>query len=207
MLNLHRFLTLVLVITACGDKQPGDDATDSASSGDTDDSDTVPTTGEPVDPACACIDPEMFGSASLVCEVGPCDTVSLDCSDEVEGPSSKACGGGTLVSLDEAALGCALDQLIAGTPGVIAYHESNITSSAGAYLVITASGTLMRSPGIYDLGGSESPVGLVTLKPKSYFEGCKAETDLEARYICFVQWTDDKPAALCDDESELSSEF
>jgi len=212
MLNLHRSLALILITPvtlispACGDKDPGDES-DSASSGTGDsDTDAAPTTGD-VDPACACIAPDEFGSASLTCEVGPCGTVDLDCSDEQEGPASTACDSGSLVALDAVALDCALDQLIAGTPGIIAYHETNITSSAGAYLVISATGTLMRSHGTYDLGGSESPVGPVTLKPKSYFEGCKAETDAEARYLCFIQWTDDQPAALCDDASELSSEF
>lgn len=207
MLNLHRFLSLVLVITACGAKQPGDDATDSASSGDTGDSDTTPTTGAAADPACACIDPAQFGRSSFICEAGPCDTVSLDCSDEEPGASSPACGSGVLVSLDEVALGCALDQLIAGTPGVIAYHESNITSSGGAFVAISASGNLMRHYSVHDLGGNEGPAGFVTLKDRAYFEGCKAETDAEARYLCFIQWTDDEPEAICDDLSELSSEF
>ncbi len=208
MLNLHRLLALTLVTTilaACGDKQPGDEASSTTANTDSDTASTGPTTGA-VDPACACIDPATFGYASYTCEPGPCEPVAVECDAEGS-PSDVACGSGTVVSLDEAALNCALDQLIAGTPGLIEYSISDYISSGGAFVAIGPSGNLMRSYGVYDLGGSESPAGSVTLKDAAYFTACKAEPDVQARFLCFVQWTDDEPAATCDDASELGSEY
>lgn len=208
MLSLNRILALTLVTTAlaaCGDPQPGDEADTSSTTTDTDAASTGPTTGA-VDPACACIDPAQFGRASYTCAPGPCDSVAVECDAEGS-PSDTVCGSGTVVSLDEVALNCALDQLIAGTPGLIEYSISDYISSGGAFVAIGPGGDLMRSYGVYDLGGSEGAVGPVSLKDAAYFTACKAEPDVQARFLCFIRWTDDEPAATCDDASELSSEF
>ena len=110
--------------------------------------------------------------------------------------------------LDEAALDCALDLLISGQPGFIEHSSTTYNSSDGAWLQISATGALTRRFGVYDLGGNEGAVGPVKLKSKAYFEGCKAEPDVQQRYLCFVAWTDDaEPAALCDEPGDLPSEF
>lgn len=196
--------TLVsLLITACGEKGDADTDT-STTAGDSES--TAPTTGNQ-DPACACIDPAGFGLGSYTCESGPCPTVSLECSFEVPGPSPPACDGGSLVTLDEAALNCALDQLIAGTPGLITYSHVDEFNGGGAFLAISSAGNLTRSYSFVDLGGGESPAGFVTLKDKAYFTACKAEPDVATRFLCFIQWSEDQPDATCDDASELSEQF
>lgn len=209
MLNLHRLLALTLLAAGCGDKDPGesDSATDSAGTEPTATEPTEPTEGEPADPACACVDPAEFGHFSYTCDRGPCDSVDVECTTEGE-KSDPACGGDELVSLDEVALNCALDLLISGKPGFIEHSSTTYNSSDGAWLQISATGALTRRFGVYDLGGNEGAVGPVKLKSKAYFEGCKAEPDVQQRYLCFVAWTDDEePAALCDEPGDLPSEF
>jgi hypothetical protein len=204
MLNLDRFLALTLIVAACGDKDAGD--SDSATDSATDSAATEPTDGEAADPACACVDPAQFGHFSYTCDRGPCDSVAVECDDEGE-QSDPACGGSELVSLDETALNCALDVLISGKPGFVEHSSLTYISSSGAWLQVSAAGALTRSFGVYDLGGSEGAVGLVKLKSKAYFEGCKAEPDVQQRYLCFTAWTDDEPAALCDEPGEPPSEL
>lgn len=186
-----------LIFTACPDAEKGSDT--GASTGDS--GDTEPTSGG--DPACACIDPAEEGSFSYVCAPAPCGTVSLKC-DDMEGTDALCNGFGTVVMFDEAALDCSLDQLIARTPGIVEYHsltEGGSSSYGGAFVDVTTG--LARHYGGADLGSSESAAGFVTLKDPAYFEGCKAETDVAARFDCFVRWAvEDEPTAQCDDPLE-----
>lgn len=170
----------------------------------TDDETTVdPTTGggEP-DPACACIDPEQEGSFSYVCPAGPCPTIKVKCDDQAEGVND-LCNGDGVISLDVEALDCAIDQMIAGTPGLVEIHEQDYIGASGAYVEVGKAQNLMRYYSVYDLSGSESAVGFVKLKDKAYFEGCKAEPDPQLRYLCLKAWTEDEPEPLCDEYADI----
>ncbi len=197
-------LVTCLTFTAC----PGDKGDESSTDtiGTTDAGQTEPTTGGDADPACACIDPEQSGAASYVCPEPTCGVVSLKC--DVEEGMDPLCDG-TVVSFDEAALNCALDQLINRTPGRVEYHtlsDGNGSSSySGAF--ISVSDGLTRSYGGYDANSNESAAGFVKLKDPAYFQGCKAEADLAARFSCFTAWSDDEPTAQCDAAEELSEQF
>ena len=196
-----------LLVAACG---PGDADDDTGTStGDTGDTDTSEPTTTGGDPACACIDPAMEAQFSYICEPGPCATVTVKCEEVEPGlPGDALCDGTGKATLDVAALDCALDQLIAGTPGMISFHHSDYISYGGGFVVLgPGEKMLTRSYGAYDLGAQESAAGFVTLKDAAYFTDCKAEADPHARYMCFRDWSDEEPTAVCDDASESSEQI
>jgi hypothetical protein len=204
MASRYRLIPAFLFLhAAC----PGDKGADGSSGGDSTAGTTEADPTESASPGCACVDPEQFGSASYICEIGPCDSVDVVCSSEAAG-SDPVCGSSALVSLDEEALNCALDQLIARTPGTISTGENDTTSSSSAFIEVSdAAKVLTRRSSLVDLGGQQSAAGFVTLKDPAYFMGCKAETDVQARYICFREWSDEEPAADCDEPEELSNQY
>lgn len=108
------------------------------------------------------------------------------------------------MSFDEAALDCALDQLIAGKPGLVAYHELSEgfggSSFAGGFVVV-GDGLTRRFSGS-DAHLNETAAGFVALKDAAYFTSCKAEAEVSARYACFRAWSDDEPSAACDEQEE-----
>jgi hypothetical protein len=209
------------LLTACTPGDGGDGSssggstmttTDAASTGDASTGDAStgtpttsgdPTTGEPttgVDPACACIDPEEFGHESYVCEPGPCALVELDCNPESD-DKDVACGGFGTATLTVEPLDCAIDQLIAGTPGMIRYIAREGFGGEGAFVVVGPGPALMRRNSYLDNGANEGPAGFVTLKDTAYFMGCKAEPDPQLRFLCFKEWSDEEPAPTCDEAS------
>lgn len=152
--------------------------------------------------------PRSSGAASYICGEAACGVVGMKCDVEAEG-SDPLCGTGKLISFDEAALNCALDQLIAGTPGLVEYHELSegfgSSSFAGGFIVV-GDGLTRRFNG-YDANYNETAAGFVALKDAAYFKSCKAEVELSARYACFKAWSDAEPGAACDDTQELSEQF
>lgn len=183
----------------------GDATTGAPTTGTTGDATTGDaTTGEPTttgaDPACACIDPEEFGHESYVCEPGPCALVSVTCDPE-SGGMDVACGGSGTATLAVEALDCAIDQLIAGEPGMIRYLVSDGFGGEGAFIVPGPDEVLMRRNSYLDNSASEGPAGFVTLKNPAYFTGCKAEPDPQLRFLCFKEWSDEEPEPTCDTPS------
>lgn len=184
-----------LLIAACG---PGEADDTGTSTGDTGETSEPTTTGG--DPACACIDPAMDAQFSYICEPGPCATVTASCDTA----DDLTCGPGERV-IDVAALDCALDQIIAGTPGMISVHDSESFGYDGAFIVPGAGEkSLTRSYGAQDLGSYEGPAGFVKLRDVAHFTGCKAMTDPGARLGCLRDWSDEEPTAVCDEASSRS---
>lgn len=205
-MSIRSALALLTCLTLCA--CPGTDKDGDSSTGGTTDASATEPTGGDVNPACACIDPEMFGAASYTCPAPLCGVVSLKCDTEAGG-SDPLCGTGTVVDFDEAALDCALDQLIAGTPGRVEWHALSEGSGSSAFdgAFLSIADGLTRSYGGFDANSQESAAGFVTLKDAAYFKGCKAETEVAARYNCFRAWSDGEPAAECDAADELSEQF
>lgn len=169
------------------------------------------TTTEPADPACACIDPDNFSDESYVCDLGPCPLVVAFCDVNVgpldeEEPGCEGVGG--VFSVDEAALECALLQLKDGDEGAIAFAvDSNDPGSQGGFVqLLPDRQALMRTYQWYDLGGAETPAGVVSLKDAAYFEACIDEADPATRFKCFRAWSAQEPAAQCDESGAQSDD-
>ena len=168
----------------------------SGTSGTADTSTGEPTTGEPA--VCSCVDDRVDLDA-YTCELGPCGSVAVNCDVE-EGIDEPGCEGiGGVFTVDEEALDCSLDRLIAGEEGWVGYQiESNGPGGAGGFaLVLADRQALVRSWEYYDLGGSHTAAGVVALKDAAYFEGCKAMAALDQRYVCFTQWSAASPPPDC----------
>ncbi|MDC0669163.1 hypothetical protein [Nannocystis radixulma] len=175
--------------------------------------DTLGTTTMEIDSRCECVETWSFGSDSYSCAKGSCGVLNGRC--EHQGGGDTDTGGDTgdgecvFTGVTEEKLNCALDRLIAGEVGFGAewsYTSDSGFSSSGGWVTIVGDDrtAVMRRWWWLDLGGEETSAGLVRLKDAAYFEGCKAEPDLEARFDCLVGWTDDEPDALCDEEGSGS---
>ena len=162
----------------------------------------------PPSPACKCIDPEAHGVGSYTCShAGGCEDVVAFCDVNV-GMDTPGCGWGTF-SVDEAALDCAIDQLIAGTPGLVWWEiGSNGSESSGAWVEIgEARQGVGRSWDFIDLGGTDYDAGMMEVKDAAYFEDCKTKPDVDAKFLCFKAWSKTPPDALCDVEEYFSDPF
>lgn len=171
------------------------------------------STTEAVDPGdpCACIDPDATGSSnSCTCARNPCGRIDAGCAGEADADgdpeNGSACGAGATFTVpDEAALDCALDLLISGQPGYIEYYFSpdQGLSGNGAFVGVRPGREgLMQTWKDDDLINLWSGAGVVPLKDAAYFEGCKAEAVLEARYWCTVAWSTEEPPAQCMEPGE-----
>lgn len=123
--------------------------------------------------ACACIEPEMFGASSFSCGGWACPMLTARCEPGESG-SGDTCTGEFLV--DEAALDCMIDRLIAGEEGLVAWEftaDSNFSADGGFVTILPDREGLARSWQRFDLGGTNSPAGVVPLKSEEYFEACK----------------------------------
>lgn len=210
MLRTSLILNFVFAALAACTPQSGDTDTEGATTG-TEATDTAPTTGDSGGGACGCIDVAEYGRASYACAASSCGVVSVEC-DPLMGGDDVACfGSGTLISLDETALDCALDLLISGADGMVEWHlldqGDGASGYGGAFLSITGGVALVRGYGGQDLGSHEDPAGFVALKSKAYFTDCKAESDPQVRFQCFREWSDEMPAADCDPADEHSEEI
>ncbi|MBZ5712856.1 hypothetical protein [Nannocystis pusilla] len=168
--------------------------------------DTLGTTTMEVDSRCECVETWSFGSDSYSCVKGSCGILNGRCEG---GDPDTGDGECVFTGVSEEKIDCALDRLIAGEVGFGAEwsYTSNggFTSSGGWVTIVDSDRTaVMRRWWWLDLGGEETSAGLVRLKDAAYFEGCKAEPDLEARFDCLIGWTDDEPDALCDEEGTAS---
>lgn len=166
--------------------------------------DSTSSTTAPTDPSseCACIDTETLGPWSYDCPQGPCEAVRAEClpDDNMQG-SGGACEDWGIFTVDEAKLDCVLDQLIAGDVGYIEYSftpDQGFSEDGGFIAVAPGREGLMRTWEWADLGGYWSAAGVVPLKDASYFEGCKAEPDLQERFSCMTAWSTQEPEAQCD---------
>lgn len=149
--------------------------------------------------ACGCIDEEAHFD-TYTCEVGPCGVVVVGC-DVTQGIDEPGCEGvGGEFSIDEAALDCSLDRLIAGEAGWVGYDiDSNGPGRGGGFaLVLAERQALTRFWDFYDLSGSDTNAGVVPLKDAAYFQGCKQLADLAERYKCFKDWNAAPPPPDCD---------
>ncbi|WP_434425631.1 hypothetical protein [Nannocystis pusilla] len=168
--------------------------------------DTLGTTTMEADARCDCVETWSFGPDSYACPKGSCGVLNARCESE-DGET----GGGecVLTGVTEERIDCALDRLIAAEVGFGAMYtwtSDGGFSESGQWVTIVGPGrtAVMRSWSWLDLSGDESSAGLVQLKDAAYFEGCKAEPDLKARFHCLTDWTDDEPDALCDEEGSRS---
>ena len=185
-----------------------DDTTVDPSTGTTVDPSTGttvdPTTGE-VDPACACIDKGGFGDTSFTCGGGECGTLIPTCEPIPDdtgtgGGESGGLGGDCQFTIDEAKLDCAIDLLIAGE-GIVKYQYSSdqgFSEDGGFIQMFPGREGLTREYSGYDLILEEGNAGVVPLRPVEYFEGCKQEVTLAAKWGCLLEWSDQAPTAQCD---------
>lgn len=194
--------TLVACVPGSGDTDAEETGATAATEGD-------PTEGD--DGPCACIDPAQFARESYVCADSPCGVVSVECDQETEEEAAACFGDGRLVSLDEAALDCAIDRLISGEDGMVEWHMLDqgygASGYSGALLHVVGDKALTRSYGGLDLGSSEGAAGFVSVKPAAYFSECKAMPDAQDRFRCLIAWSDEAPKADCDPEDSRSEEF
>jgi hypothetical protein len=162
----------------------------------------------PPSPTCKCIDPDVYGVSSYTCShEGGCDDVVAFCDVEA-GMDTPGCSYGTF-SIDEVALDCAIDHLIAGQPGLVWWQiDSNGPEQYGAWVDIgkARQGT-GRSWDFIDLGGTDYDAGTFVLKDAAYFEDCKTRPDVEEKFLCFKDWGVTPPNASCDAEESYSDPF
>lgn len=159
---------------------------------------------------CACIDPEEFGGASYTCPKSPCDTLEARCVPGSGGGTGTGTGTGAdtdgsdcTITVQEAALDCALDRLIQGQTGFAVeytFTPDQGYSTEGGFIAVLGPdrAALTRTWSWVDLGGSDSNAGRVQLKDAAYFEACKSEPDLTTRFWCMTEWSEQAPDALCD---------
>ena len=166
------------------------------------------TTGEPA-VECACINKDQFGADSYTCATdGGCGPVEAFCDANNLDEMDVICEGWGAFSVDPVVLDCALDRLIAGTPGLVWWHiGSNGPGDYGGFVdIIGDRAGIGRNYQYFDLGGSDTAAGMVTLKDAAYFEGCKAESDPELKFTCMRDWWTAPPTNLCDDFSQVSDD-
>lgn len=195
----RRFLCiLTLTLPACAPKDPSD--TDTTATSDATMSTTAPTTG-PAPEVCACVDDAAVAD-TYICDLGPCGQVVVTC-DVLQGMDTPGCENvGGIFSVDEAALDCSLDRLIAGTEGPVSFTiDSNGPGKGGGFAhVLPGRQALVRFWEFYDLSGTVRNAGIVALKDAAYFQGCKDMTDVAQKYKCFRAWNDGDVPADCDSE-------
>ena len=150
---------------------------------------------------CACIEAEQFGQDSFTCGGWACPMLKARC----EPAGSEGCTEEFMV--DEAALDCVLEHLIAGEEGLVAWEfsaDGNVSVDGGFVALLPDRQALARSWKRFDLAGKNSPAGVVPLKSKEYFEACKAEPELRARFDCAIAWSDTEPTPQCGDGESFS---
>lgn len=181
-------------VTTTGVTTTGVTTTGTTTTGATDTS-----TGEPAG-ACECIDSSNFGLDSFTCPGGPCGLLAADCLGG--GGEDTDDGGECVLSVDEATLACALDLLIAGDAGVVKWTftaDQGFSESGGFVQVLANREGLTRTWQWLDLGGEDSAAGVVPLQPAAYFQGCKDMADPGAKFWCLTHWSEQEPAAQCDE--------
>lgn len=167
------------------------------------------TTGVEPPVECACIDTDVFGGGSYTCPIdGGCGPIEAFCDASDLNDMDVNCEGWGLFSVDPVILDCALDRLIAGTPGLVWWHTgSNGPADNGGFVnIIGDRAGIGRNYEYFDLGGSDTAAGNVTLKDAAYFEGCKAESDLSLKFQCMRDWWTAPPTELCDTFSQVSDD-
>lgn len=188
----------IVALTACNPDKEG--ATDTEA-GTTEAGTETESTGSAPE-VCACVEPEEFGVESFTCGGWSCPMLAASCE---EGPTGATCGGG--FDIDEAALACVLDALIAGDEGLLAWTftpDGNVSVEGGFVAIQAGRSGLARTWLREDLAGENSPAGVVALKDAAYFEACKAEPDLKTRFECAVAWSDEAPTAQCAEAESFS---
>ncbi len=178
-------------------------ATDTApAETDTTDADTTidPTTGDP-DPVCECISVAEFGGFSYTCGEGACGLLNPSCV-EGDGDSDTDAFGECELSIEAEQVDCALDLLIAGESGVVKWvysADQGFSENGGFVQLLPERKGLTRTWEWLDLDGNDSAAGVVSIKPAAYFEACKAMPDPAQRFLCLRDWSDQQPAAQCDE--------
>lgn len=201
--------------TASSTGQPGDTeepevtTTDATTEPEPEPEETTTSTtgGEELDPLCACIDPEVGPEDAFVCDKGSCGLVEAGCKPGTEQHDESGVEGYCLTedgfTVDEAALDCALDLLIAGEGGVVefAHHTGSDFFISGLkhriIQVLPEREALTFAWQYVDAGAFLWEPGVATLKDAAYFEGCKAETDLEAKFWCLTEFSTNTAEPLC----------
>ncbi|WP_434425518.1 hypothetical protein [Nannocystis pusilla] len=173
--------------------------------------------GDAEESACECIDREQFGLDSLVCRERSCGSVTRGCVSADE-QGDDICGAWARFEVDAEKLDCALDDLIMGRPGVIAYEDNYVPDDpdgagdssfpheflwGGFIQVLPARRGLGRDwTWISDLDGTsveETAANVYPLKDSAYFAGCKAELDLSRRFDCLLAWKAGEALSTCDE--------
>ncbi|WAS95532.1 hypothetical protein [Nannocystis punicea] len=181
--------------------------------------------GEPVvaESACECVEPEAFAEESASCfDQRPCDLVERAClAGDEQGDA--VCGEWGEFHVSEAALNCALEQMIAGSPGLIFYEDTAPRDDGdalefphefawGGFIQVMQSRTALGRDwtSISNLDGEskeESAAEVHDLKARAYFEGCKAEPDLSRRFDCLIAWRAGDARLTCDAPSVVHYEM
>jgi hypothetical protein len=176
--------------------------------------------GAPLDEAdasvCECIDPAQFGFDSLLCRERSCGIVNRGCVAADE-QGDDICGAWGRFEVDAEELDCALDDLIMGRTGVIAYEDNYVPDDpdesdfsypheflwGGFIQVLPGRRGLGRDwTWFSDLTGTaveETAADVYPLKDPAYFAGCKAEPDLSRRFDCLLAWRAGEAMSTCDD--------
>ncbi|PCC71994.1 hypothetical protein SAMN02745121_08027 [Nannocystis exedens] len=171
------FYFALYVLVACG-PEPGSDtdtATDSDTSGasTTAASSTAPTTG-PVPEG------ELCGCEDASCHTSICDAFVVGCEWEPCDPEL------WWAVTDESALGCAVKALRDRKPGLVEWSRNFgfDTGTAERLLVrIREDGTVSHVQ-LFPSRCQGGPITHFALADAGYFEGCLAEPDALARFLC-----------------------
>ncbi|WAS89998.1 hypothetical protein [Nannocystis punicea] len=172
------------------------------------------TTGALPDPGCACSDPAIEEFSSLACEPGPCPAITSHCESAgdtggVLGPDDAprefiGCIFNEFVQIDSPdALACALEQLIAGTPGVITFqHDRDSLNKLGGFIVVQADRKALGEtweqvePGF----GEQSAAIVAELQPPAYYQACKDAGEGDDQLRCLFEWAvPGDPLQVCSD--------
>ncbi|MBZ5709916.1 hypothetical protein [Nannocystis pusilla] len=172
------------------------------------------STGGLPEPACACSDPSIEEFSTLACEPGPCPAITSHCESDGDtggafGPDDAprefvGCIFNASVQIDGPdALACALDQLIAGTPGVISFqHDGDNLDKHGGFIVVQADRKALGQtweqvePGF----GERSAAVVAALQPPAYYEACKNAVEGEDQLRCLFEWAaPGDPLQVCSD--------
>lgn len=206
--RLAAVTALSLTCGCGGDAQPTTDSAGTTGAATTDTSTTsgltsVELTTEPTTHAsdtevspevsCECAAPDglnyWLGSYdAAACGWGPCGSIEFD--SEV---------------LDVEALDCALEMLIAGTPGLVHHELSGTQLYEGGFVRIAADRRgLSRTWEQEDLGCTTYPLEMIQLKEPDYFAGCKALADPRDRYACLRDWSAGPLGEVCIEQIDCS---
>lgn len=149
---------------------------------------------------CECARPqeELFESYDVAaCGWGPCGKIEF-VEVQADWPETPY-----QLTVDVAAVDCALDMLLEGTPGLVYYEQYTWVGKHEGFIRIGEGRTgLTRSWAAVDLICPVSRLEVVQLRRRPYFLACKNKASPKERFHCLIDWSAGPALEVCAGEDD-----